>query len=188
VSRGRSAVATAALAAGVALAASGCGGGGDTVTGPDPAARDRMQLTSPAFVDGGAIPVRFTCNGSGVSPPLDWRGAPDGAKSLAVLVDDPDAPGGTFVHWTVWDLAPKVRGLLAGAVPAGAREGENSAGDTGYTGPCPPKGDPAHHYRFSVYALRRPLALDQGAAAQDVRDAIAQQALARGRLTGGFGR
>ncbi|UGS38115.1 Putative lipoprotein LppC [Capillimicrobium parvum] len=176
------------MAAGIALAAPGCGGSDGTVTGPAPAARDRMQLTSPAFIDGGSIPPRFTCNGSGVSPPLDWRGTPDGARSLALLVEDADASGGTFVHWTVWDLAPKVRGVLSGSVPAGAREGENSAGDKAYAAPCPPKGDAAHHYRFSVYALREPLGLDQGAPAQDVRDAIAQQAIARGRLTGRFER
>lgn len=188
MSRGPSAVAAAALA-GIALwSATGCGGGGDTVTGAAPAAADRMQLTSPAFADGGSIPVRFTCNGSGVSPPLDWRGTPDGASSLALLVEDPDAPGGTFVHWTVWDIAPRARGVLAGTVPAGAAQGDNSAGDRGYTGPCPPKGDAAHHYVFSVYALRRPLDLQDGAAPADVRTAISAAAIARGRLTGRFGR
>jgi Raf kinase inhibitor-like YbhB/YbcL family protein len=174
--------------AGLALLGGCGGGGGDDVTSAAPAAADRMSLTSPSFTDGGSIPVRFTCNGSGVSPPLDWRGTPDAAQSLGLLVEDSDAPGGTYVHWTVWDIPKRARGALAGTVPIGARQGENSGGDTGYAPPCPPKGDAAHRYVFSVYALRAPLGLDAGAGASEVRDAIARQAIARGRLTGRFGR
>jgi Raf kinase inhibitor-like YbhB/YbcL family protein len=162
--------------------------GGDTVEGPPPSAPDLIRLTSPAFAPGAAIPPRFTCDGEDVSPPLRWSGVPAESRSLALLLEDPDAPGGTFVHWTLFALAPRSTGLREGEVPAGAREGENSFGDSGYGGPCPPEDDPPHRYQFSLYALRSAPRLDGGASPGSVRAAIADEAVARGRLTGRFGR
>jgi Raf kinase inhibitor-like YbhB/YbcL family protein len=172
-------------ALGLALAA--CGGS-DTVAGPAPAAPDRIRVTSPAFEAGATIPRRYTCSGENVSPPLSWRGVPPDAGELAVVVEDPDAPGGTFVHWTLYGVPPDEPALREGAVPPGAREGTTSSGDTGYTGPCPPKGDEPHRYEFLVYALSSRLGLARGAAPDEVRAAIADKALARGRLVGRFGR
>jgi Raf kinase inhibitor-like YbhB/YbcL family protein len=171
----------------IGLALAGCGGA-DTVAGPAPAAPDRIRVTSPAFEAGGTIPRRFTCSGENVSPPLAWSGVPADAGELAVVVEDPDAPGGTFVHWTLYAIPPDEPALAEGAIPPGAREGKTSSGDTGYSGPCPPEGDRPHRYEFLVYALSSRLDLEQGAAPDDVRAAIADAALARGRLVGRFGR
>jgi Raf kinase inhibitor-like YbhB/YbcL family protein len=170
----------------VAAVPSGCGD--DDVEGPPPAAPDRIRVSSPAFTPGGPIPRRFSCDGEDVSPPLAWTGVPGAARSLALLVEDPDAPDGTFVHWTLFDVPPGTSALRAGEVPAGAHEGENSFGDRGYGGPCPPEGDAPHRYRFLLYALRSAPGLDAGAPPEDVRAAVAERAIARGQLTGRFGR
>jgi Raf kinase inhibitor-like YbhB/YbcL family protein len=168
--------------AGILLVA-GCGGGGSPVKAPAAAAPESIHLTSPAFRDGGTIPTRFTCSGKGSPPPLHWSGVPSSARSLALLVDDPDAPSGTFVHWTAWDIAPRSHRL---AKPP--REGNNSSGDTGWTPPCPPNGAKAHHYVFTLYALSKPLGLESGTDADAVHRAVRARALARGRLTGRFAR
>jgi Raf kinase inhibitor-like YbhB/YbcL family protein len=167
-----------------ALALAGCGD--DKVSGPPPSAPARIALSSPAFAPGRAIPKSFTCSGQGQSPPLQWRGVPTGARSLALLVEDPDAPGGTYVHWTAWDIPLSTTALAAGAKPP--RQGKSSGGDTGWEPPCPPGDDEPHHYVFTLYALRTPLGLTDGAKPDEVRDAIARSALARGTLTGRFGR
>jgi len=172
-------------ALGLALAA--CGGG-DRAAGPPPAAPERISLTSSAFDDGGTIPQRFSCDGEEVSPPLAWTGVPDDARELTLLVDDPDAPGGTFVHWVLFKVPADRERLAAGEVPDGARQGENSRGDAAWAGPCPPKGDDPHHYEFTLYALSSPLDLPDGAAADEVRDAVGKAAVARGQLVGRFGR
>jgi Raf kinase inhibitor-like YbhB/YbcL family protein len=187
MSRGHVAGAAAGLAALALAAPLGCGGD-DTVKGPPPAAPAAIRLSSSAFSDGALIPRRFTCDGGDVSPPLAWEGVPAAARSLALLVEDPDAPGGTFVHWTLFNLPPTTRALDAGRVPAGAREGKNSFGHRGYGGPCPPKHKPPHRYVFTLYALRSDLGLDAGASPDDVRAAIGRRALARGQLTGRYGR
>jgi hypothetical protein len=175
----------AVAAAVVALA--GCGGH-EKVSGPPPEAPERMTLRAPDFENGDSIPVEFTCDGRDISPPLSWSGTPRGARELAILVEDPDAPGGTFVHWVLFRLDPTQTQLDAGAKPAGSRQGRNSFGETGYRGPCPPKGDAPHRYQFSIYALRERIAAGDGAAAEDVRDEIRRNAIASGRLTGRFGR
>jgi Raf kinase inhibitor-like YbhB/YbcL family protein len=177
----------ALLALAATAAAAGCGGG-DTVKGGPPAAAGTIRLTSAAFPAGATMPRRYTCSGDDVSPPLAWSGVPSGARSLALLVEDHDAPGGTFVHWTLWDLPPRTTALAADTVPPGAKEGKSSFGKEGYGGPCPPKGDQPHHYNFLLYALRARLGLAAGASPGDVRSAVAKQALARGTLTGRFGR
>ncbi|MFP4363855.1 MAG: YbhB/YbcL family Raf kinase inhibitor-like protein [Spirochaetia bacterium] len=115
-----------------------------------------MELTSPAFTEGGEIPSRFSCDGDNISPELQWSDVPDNTRSLVLIMDDPDAPGGTFTHWVVYDLPAQLTGLAENVVPEpanspGFRQGENSFGKIGYGGPCPPGG--THRYYFRLYAL-----------------------------------
>ena len=171
----------------IALAGlAGCGG--KKAGEPAPHAPPGIELTSSAFQAGEPIPRTYTCSGDGTSPPLAWADVPDGTKSLALLVDDPDAPGGTFTHWAVYGIPPATRRFAPGKPPPGAQQGENSFGDARYGGPCPPKGDQAHRYVFTLYALRAPLNLEAGAKPDDVRAAITKQAIARGELIGTFKR
>jgi Raf kinase inhibitor-like YbhB/YbcL family protein len=170
----------------LAVALAACGGG-DTVEGPPPAAPDEITVTSAAFEEGATIPREFTCEGEEASPPLTWSDVPE-ARSLVLLMEDPDAPGGTFVHWTLFGLTPETDTLEAGRVPAGALEGENSFGDDGYGGPCPPEDDEPHRYVFTPYALDSDPGLEAGASPAAVREAVADAAVARGQLMGRFGR
>jgi Raf kinase inhibitor-like YbhB/YbcL family protein len=170
------------------LLIAGCGAGGNKSVEPAPDAPPGIELTSSAFKAGGAIPKRYTCAGKQISPPLKWADVPAGTKSLALLVEDPDAPGGTYTHWTVYGIPPTARRFAPGKVPTSSTQGENSFGDDHYNGPCPPKGDQAHHYVFNLYALRADPKLDQGAKPDDVRAAIKKQAVARGRVIGTFKR
>jgi len=146
-----------------------------------------FRLTSPAFADGGTIPDGFTCKGENASPPLRWRGVPRRTVELALIVDDPDAASGTFVHWVAWALDPAARSLPEQTVPASVIEGDNGARRPGYTGPCPPPGTGSHHYRFTLYALRTHVTLAPGATADELRAAIRGTVVARARLVGRFG-
>jgi Raf kinase inhibitor-like YbhB/YbcL family protein len=110
-----------------------------------------MQLTSPDFINGGEIPQKFTCDGDNVSPNLEIRGVPANARTLAFVLDDPDAPSGTFSHWVIWNIPPITDKIVSGSLPVGACEGLNSLGKIGYVGPCPPSG--MHNYIFTLYAL-----------------------------------
>lgn len=110
-----------------------------------------LSLTSAAFGNGAAIPQSYTCEGQNLSPPLRWNGSPSGTKSFALIVEDPDAPGGTFAHWLLYNIPVDVTSLAPGAVPRGAQEGENGFGRIGYGGPCPPSGQ--HRYFFKLFAL-----------------------------------
>ncbi|GBD14420.1 Putative lipoprotein LppC [bacterium HR25] len=175
----------------VALAALGCGGGGHS-TSPSPEASPSLTVSSGAFAPMGAIPVRYTCDGDNVSPPLAWSGAPGGTASFALVMDDPDAPRGTFVHWVLYNLPAGVQSLPEGVptverLESGALQGRNSAGRLGYTGPCPPRG-PAHRYRFSVYALDATLPLAPGVSQSELEKAMAGHILARGQLVGTYSR
>ena len=163
-------------------ALSGCGLFGEDVTEPGRTAPATLQMSSPAFTDGAAVPRRFTCKGDNISPPLAWTGVPADARSLAVVVTDPDAPNGTYVHWVVFDIDPTVRSIPAGGVPAGAHQAKNSAGHSKYDGPCPPSG--THHYRFIVYALRSPTTLGNGVDTARALAAIDGKAIGRGTLVG----
>jgi hypothetical protein len=149
-----------------------------------------MKLTSPAFRDGGKLPARFTCDGKlgGVNPPLGWSTRPRDLKSQAVVLEDPDAPGGTFVHWVVWGMMRRTTGIEADIPPIGLPEARNSAGTTKYAPPCPPKGDSPHRYVFTIYALKERIATKPGAAAKDALDDIGRAALARGTLTATYSR
>lgn len=120
-----------------------------------------FQLSSPAFAEGAEIPARHTCDGDDISPHLTWSGVPAGTRSLALVVDDPDAPRGTFTHWVVYDLPSDLTALGEGSTQG--RHGRNSFGRSGYGGPCPPPRDDAHRYRFTLYALDVPtLVLSEG--------------------------
>ncbi|MGZ4427854.1 MAG: YbhB/YbcL family Raf kinase inhibitor-like protein [Nocardioidaceae bacterium] len=165
------------LVAACACGLSGCASSSRPGTPDAPAG---IRVTSPAFPAGGRVPVRFTCDGAQISPPLAWRGVPHRARALALVVDDPDAPGGTFIHWVVLDIPVSVHGVGAGHVPRGGVQARSSAGHAAYTGPCPPGG--THHYRFTVYALSARTGLRQGAATGAALTAIAHAAVAQGRL------
>lgn len=151
-----------------------------------------LELRSTAFQPGGDIPKKFTCSGSDVSPALEWGEPPAGTRSLALIVDDPDAPAGTWVHWVVFDLPASARRLPEGvakseSVPGGGRQGLNDFQKTGYGGPCPPPGAP-HRYFFKIYAVDKPLGLGPHSTKQSVEEAMKGHVLAQGELMGRFGR
>jgi Raf kinase inhibitor-like YbhB/YbcL family protein len=154
--------------------------------------KENMQLTSTAFAEGAAIPAKYTCDATNVSPPLKWSGAPAGAKSLALIVDDPDAPAGTWVHWVLYDL-PASTSELAEDVPksqyvaGGAKQGLNDFRRLGYGGPCPPHGKP-HRYFFKLYALDAVLELKPGLTKKDLESAMEKHILARAELMGTYQR
>ena len=179
----RAIVTAVALAAGTVLP--GCGGD-DTPDSELPRAPESVRVSSPAFEGGETIPKRFTCDGEDVSPALAFDGVPPRARELALVVEDPDAD--RFVHWTVLRIPPDTAAMAEGGVPPGSIETENSFGDRGWGGPCPPEGDDPHRYVFAVYALSRPLGLDADASADEVRTAMGEAAISRGRLTAEYGR
>lgn len=146
-----------------------------------------IQLFSNAFTDGASIPKVHTCDGANVSPPLTWSGMPSGVQSLALIVDDPDAPRGTWVHWVVYGLSPDLGNLPQDATEISAIGGTNDFGNTDYGGPCPPSG-PAHRYFFRLYALDSSLDLAQGATKTQLLDAMKGKIIAQGTLIGTYER
>lgn len=177
------ALAVAAIAIGLAATTASCGRAyGEVVK--------VMRIESTSFEHGGNVPRRHTCDGDDVSPPLRWTGEPASTQAYALIVDDPDAPRGTWVHWVVYDLPAEVHELDMGADVAsirGALEGRTDFGRTGYGGPCPPPG-PAHRYFFKLYALDQPTGLPPGATKADVEQAIEGHVLARAELMGRYAR
>jgi Raf kinase inhibitor-like YbhB/YbcL family protein len=177
------------ISAAAAVVVASCGepsGSGDAEDLADQPLDAVITVTSPAFDDGAPIPPEFSCDGDDVSPPLSWEGVPAGAVELALVVDDPDARNGPYVHWVLFGLDPSSSGLEKDEVPAGARQAKNSAGDAEYKGPCPPGGDDAHTYRFTVYALGEALTVGDGAGTGDALAAVSDAAVAKGTLTGTF--
>ncbi len=149
-----------------------------------------LAVSSTAFTAQGTIPREYTCDAGDMSPPLTWGGAPAGTKAFAIVMDDPDAPIGTWVHWVAYNLPPDTETLAAGGsktLPAGSLDGKNSWGRTGYGGPCPPGGKP-HRYSFRVYALDATLDLAAGASKPDLEKAMKPHVLAAGELVGLYGR
>jgi len=149
-----------------------------------------IQVLSKAFSNGGAIPARFTCDGSNLSPDLAWSDPPAGVKSLVIICDDPDAPAGTWVHWVLYGLPASEKGLAEGtqaAAPSPARHGLNSWSRMGYGGPCPPPGKP-HRYFFKVYALDTLLGLPAGATKAQILEAMKGHVLAQGEIMGTYQR
>jgi Raf kinase inhibitor-like YbhB/YbcL family protein len=148
------------------------------------AAGGKMKVTSSAFQEGGTIPEKFSKNSQNVSPELRIEGAPAEAKSLALIVDDPDAPVGLFTHWLAWNIDPKTTEIPEGNAPGGAVQGKNDFGETGYGGPQPPFG--THRYYFKVFALDRTLDLKPGAKRRDVDAATKGHVIAQGQLMGKY--
>lgn len=147
-----------------------------------------FRIESPAFQDKSQIPSRHTCDGPNVSPPLSWADAPSGAKSFALIVDDPDASSGTWVHWVVYDLPGDKNQLEEGiekieTLPTGAKQGTTDFQSVGYEGPCPPAGNP-HHYFFKLYVLNAPLNLSSKASKADLLMAMNGHVLAQANLIG----
>jgi len=150
-----------------------------------------MELTSSAFEEGGSIPSLYTCDGKDTSPPLSWSGAPPDTKTFALILDDPDAPRGTWVHWILWNL-PATATELKEALPAiphlpsGALQGKNDSGDSGYGGPCPPSG--THRYFFKLFALDSVMALKSGATKSQLEAAMKGHVLSQATLMGVYSR
>lgn len=152
-----------------------------------------MQLTSEAISSSGTIPAEYTCDGSGVSPPLHWNGAPRDTATLVLIVVDPDAPSGAFTHWVLFNIPANARHLPAdvprtGRFSDGTVQGKNSLGRIGYGAPCPPRGSPAHRYRFSLFAANIALNLPVGASKDDVLGALRGHILDQAQLEGTYQR
>ncbi len=145
-----------------------------------------MKLTSSAFANEEKIPVDYTCDGKKVHPPLSISGVPDGTKSFAIIVDDPDAPAGTFTHWVIWNIDAGTAQIASGVIPERSIEGTNSAGRTGYTPPCPPTG--SHRYFFTLFALDTTIGLDGKAKKADLEAAMKGHILEQTNLIGSYGR
>lgn len=146
----------------------------------------KFEVHTTAFREGADIPKEFTCGGSDISPALAWSHAPEKTKTFALIVEDPDAPGGTFYHWLVWNIPESIRQLSAGERPP-ATEGKNGFEVDGYRGPCPPPGAP-HRYFFRLYALDTSLNLPAGAPVSALTDAMRGHQLAETAVMGRFGR
>jgi hypothetical protein len=145
----------------------------------------KMKITSSAFQQAASIPSKFTCDGANASPPLQITDVPSEAKSLALIVDDPDAPGGLFTHWIVWNISPQTSTVAEGSTPKGA-QGTNDFGKSGYGAPCPPSG--THRYYFKIFALDRELDLPVGAQRSQLDAAIKGHVIAQGELMGRYSR
>jgi Raf kinase inhibitor-like YbhB/YbcL family protein len=172
------------------------GGGAPAQDAARRAEEATMEMRSSAFDAGGKVPPRYTCDGEDVSPPLGWDGIPEGAQSLALIMDDPDAPPGTWVHWVLYDLPPDTPGLNEGVKKTerlengalqGACWGVTSFSRVGYYGPCPPPGGP-HRYVFRLYALDRRLGLPPRATKVQVLEAMEGHVLAQAELVGRYAR
>jgi len=168
----RNAIVLGAVAIGLATAI-GAGGG-------------KMKITTTVFQEGGNIPSKFTCDGADANPPLRFEGAPAEAKSLALIVDDPDAPGGLFTHWLVWNIDPKTTAVEENGAPSNSVQGKNDFGKSGYGGPCPPSG--THRYFFKIFALDRQLDLAAGSKRAQLDAQMRGHIIAQGELMGRYSR
>lgn len=151
-----------------------------------------LEFSSPAFGDGDNIPVEYTCDGANSSPPLKWSDVPTGTRSLAIVVDDPDAPSGIFRHWSVVDIPAGTRSLQAQQstefeLKDSIRQAKNDFGHNGYDGPCPPSSE-EHEYTFFIYALTELLTLDNTATAVDVSSALRGKVIGTGSFSGMYAR
>jgi len=144
----------------------------------------KMKINSPAFQEGGTIPEKFSKNGENVNPELRIEDAPADAKSLALIVEDPDAPVGLFTHWLVWNIDPKTTEIAENSVPKGAVQGTNDYPNLGYGGPQPPSG--THRYYFKIFALDRTLDLKSGAKRREVDAAMRGRVIGQGELMGRY--
>lgn len=145
-----------------------------------------MELVSPVFSHNGFIPKEYSCDGEGKHPPLQLSGVPEGVRSLALIVDDPDAPRGLWTHWLVWNIDSKTIEIKAGEVPSGAVQGKTSSGENVWGPPCPPSG--THHYRFKLFALDVPLNLATDTTQRDLEAACVGHILDQTKLVGLYAR
>jgi Raf kinase inhibitor-like YbhB/YbcL family protein len=145
-----------------------------------------LEVTSSAFRDEGKIPAKYTCDNSNVNPPLHIENVPNTAKSLVLLVDDPDAPGRVWIHWLAWNIDPKTKEIPEGTLPINAVAGTNDFGNVGYGGPCPPSG--SHRYYFKVYALDTTLILPASTRKESLEKMMAGHVLTKGSLMGTYSR
>ncbi|HXQ37369.1 MAG TPA: YbhB/YbcL family Raf kinase inhibitor-like protein [Anaerolineales bacterium] len=178
------------LLAGLAIILSACGTG---ATQTEAAVTTQITITSDAFANGQSIPAKYSCNGRNISPALAWTDPPDGTQSLALIVDDPDAPFGTWVHWLLYNIPEDTRSLQEDLPITGKNVdpnaifvGKNSSGKTAYDGPCPPSG--THRYFFKLYALDTTINLLPGATKEQVLKEMNGHILAQGELVGTFSR
>jgi Raf kinase inhibitor-like YbhB/YbcL family protein len=141
-----------------------------------------MRVSSPAFEDNEMIPATYTCDSDNMSPPLKISDVPQTAKSLALIMEDPDAPRGTFTHWLMWNIPPATQIIDENDWPEGAEQGLNDAGELGYLGPCPPEG--AHHYNFKVYALSKMLDLSGEVTRAELEKEIEENLIDQAELVG----
>ena len=151
-----------------------------------------ISISTDAFIAGGTIPSEYTCDGRDISPPLSWNSIPAGTKSIVLIMDDPDAPRGTFVHWVFYNIPANVQRLSPGVLgnqtlSDGSRQGMTDFGRTGYGGPCPPPGKP-HRDFFKIFALDTTLDLSSKATKADIERAMKGHVLAQGELMGKYGR
>jgi Raf kinase inhibitor-like YbhB/YbcL family protein len=172
----------------------GCGGkeegAKETAKGSELA--PEFKLTSKNFTEGESIPREHTCDGADASPELSWENPPDGTRSFAIICEDPDAPGGTWIHWVIWAIPAKAAGMPEGVPPEsvlsnGAKQGTTDFGTIGYGGPCPPAGKP-HRYTFQIYALDNITGLEPGADERQLIKAMKGHVIAETRLMGTYGR
>ena len=150
-----------------------------------------IKVTSSAFEQDAMIPSKYTCDGAGISPPLQWDDIPEGTEAIALISDDPDAPMGTFVHWVLYDMPADTMKLDENTppdktLPNGAKQGITDFGTVGYGGPCPPSG--THRYYFKIYALDMQLGLESGASKGQLLKAMEDHILAKGELMGRYKR
>jgi hypothetical protein len=143
-----------------------------------------MQITSPSFSNNGNIPSEFTCSGSDLNPQLNFANIPENTKSLALIMDDPDAPNSTWIHWVIFNISPKTTVINKNSAPSGAIQGINSWGTSNYGGPCPPSG--THRYFFKLYALDNTLSLSSSASKANVESAMQGHILSQATLIGKY--
>ena len=143
---------------------------------------EELKISSPAFENGGEMPKKYTCDGANVNPPLKIENVPSNTKSLALVFDDIDAPGGTYVHWILWNMDPGVKEIKENSVPEGAVQGVNNFKKRHYGGPCPPKR--AHKYVFKIYALDTLLHLNPNGTKKDLEKIMEGHVISRTQLTG----
>jgi Raf kinase inhibitor-like YbhB/YbcL family protein len=177
-----------ALAVFLVVLASACKSSGGAGPSPPPGVTmEPLTVTSNSFATNGAIPVDYTCDGADKSPQLTWSAPPDGTKAFAIVVDDPDAPGGTFTHWVAFNVTGDARTIAEGADPAtmGGAQGSNDFKNARYNGPCPPRHE-LHHYFFRLYALNAPIDARPGDDRSHVDATMSGRVLAQGALMGTF--
>ena len=176
-----------------AITVSGCSGDGEGPELEQEVSKLTIEVSSSASTEGAQIPKKFTCDGEDGSPELRWSGVPSGVKSIAVISDDPDAPGGTWVHWVVYGLPPESTGLppavaTTETLAGGGKQGTTDFKRLGYGGPCPPQGHGGHHYFFKVYVLDSESTLEAGATKADLLAEMDGHILGQGQLVGTYER